>query len=152
MMDDVIVPDLIWSYLVHNGYSASANSFLRSRASQGNNDKFTRSIGFTTMAQRAGKHKTSIHGLSFVELTKKIINGQIEEAIELVNNDFSFLVGDTNGLQPDVSYFSLLCQFFVELIRERRANEALDFAEKRLSALACQYPIFAKDLQVQYNL
>lgn len=50
---------------------------------------------------------------------------------------------------PTIEYFKLLCQHFVELIRDKKPNEALEFAEIHLAPQAANNSLFAMELQVK---
>lgn len=56
-IDDDVIPGLVWSYLVHNGYAGTAEAFAHSFSSSSDKhrSKFD-SDQFHTMADRKGKH------------------------------------------------------------------------------------------------
>ncbi len=76
-----------------------------------------------------------------------ISNGNVLQAAELIKVAFPKISGNTESL-PHRIYFQLLCQWFIELIRQRNANGALEFAEAHLAPLANLSFEFAQDLQI----
>jgi hypothetical protein len=52
ILDDSIVPELIWNYLVHAGYSESAKAFLRLWASADKHENYSQDARFSTMEIR----------------------------------------------------------------------------------------------------
>lgn len=54
-IEDVVVPELVWSYLVHNGYEKAAAAFQKSWASQKTVDKPSCSTNFQSIGSRKSK-------------------------------------------------------------------------------------------------
>lgn len=57
-IEDAVIPGLVWSYLVHNGYAATAKAFAKSfsPSSDKHRSRFD-SAQFHTMDDRKGKAK-----------------------------------------------------------------------------------------------
>jgi hypothetical protein len=72
--------------------------------------------------------------------------GAIDEAIKLLRSAFPQLLDK----HPEVR-FKLLCQRFIELIRQRKKEEALLFAQKEWSPHAKDDPSLLDELQVRVN-
>lgn len=133
-LEDFLSPHLIWSYLLHHGHLKTAQVFLRD---------WQQSCDTGVQISNSNAYQT----LSFRHfLIKSILAGNIVEAIQSIRREFPSMAGE-NGL-PSASYFKLLCQHFVELVRSGRPDDALRYAETDLAPLANQYPVFASELQV----
>jgi len=101
---------LVLSYLLHHCYVDTAQAFIEA-----------------CNLQEEGKRLCIA-----VQQRKDILNlvqmGKIEEAIGLIHSAFPQLLNKN----PEVR-FKLLCQRFIELIRQRKKEEALIFAQKEWS-------------------
>ena len=103
-------------------------------------------------------------------MVQLISDGRIQEALANLNEffpsylfdpelegfhqNFSMDIDMQNGKSIDQKdglflYFKLLCQQFIELIRDSQPNEALEFVEKRMAPLAAKYPVLSSALQVK---
>lgn len=51
-LEDIVVPELIWTYLVHNGYEQAASSFQKSWSSHKSDEKPTVSASFKSIKHR----------------------------------------------------------------------------------------------------
>ena len=57
VLEDLGVPELVWSYLVQNGLHQTAHAFLRSwtaTTGSAHTARLTGSVGFQTLRQRSG--------------------------------------------------------------------------------------------------
>lgn len=80
-----------------------------------------------------------------LDLTRCILSGDIAKSIVIVNSTFPQLVSTATG--PSEQFFRLLCQMFVEYIRNGHTDEALRYAEGKLAPLASQYSHLSPHLQ-----
>jgi hypothetical protein len=102
--------------------------------------------------RRSGAERVPFNLLGFGQilvLTELIESGRIQEAILLAAKEFPSLRDSDGKGTPTLEYFKLLCQQFVELIRDKRPNEALEFAESHLAHQAANSSLFAVELQVK---
>lgn len=133
-LEDFVSPHLICSYLLHHGHLETAQVFLRDwKQSCESGAEISDSHAYRSLAFRH-------------HLIESILAGNIEEAILSIRREFPTMAG-SNGL-PSSSYFKLLCQHFVELVRSGRPDDALRYAETDLAPLANQFPVFSSELQV----
>jgi len=81
------------------------------------------------------------------DIVDLVRGGAIDEAIKLIRSAFPQLLDK----HPEVR-FKLLCQRFIELIRQRKKEEALLFAQKEWSPHAKDDPSLLDELQVRIRM
>eukprot|EP01119_Soliformovum_irregulare_P021857 TRINITY_DN7356_c0_g1_i1.p1 TRINITY_DN7356_c0_g1~~TRINITY_DN7356_c0_g1_i1.p1 ORF type:complete len:411 (-),score=88.29 TRINITY_DN7356_c0_g1_i1:526-1758(-) len=104
------VPNLIRQYLLHFGYSDTLQSFEEISGTNSTKDPLLTSL----------PHRTKIRRL--------IMEGEIEEAIQSIEESFPKLLASFPK-----ALFALRCQQLIELIRARKLNEAVVFAQSTSS-------------------
>lgn len=131
-IEDSIAPHLVWSYLVHNCYGATASSFLHewNKSTDHENDPAYKSLEYRQ------------------HLSQLVLDGKTSEAIEYAHTFFShvFVKGD---VAPSELHFRLLCQHFVELIRQNDTHAALMYVEQTLAPITVAFPHLGALLHVQ---
>ena len=86
-----------------------------------------------------------------IELSKLICDGRMLEAIEYTHEFFPQVLTDSSlSDAPNSLHFRLLCQHFIELIRQSRPDDALEFVEINLAPIANSLPHLAQLLQVLF--
>ncbi|XP_012570814.1 uncharacterized protein [Cicer arietinum] len=103
------VPNIVMSYLIHNCYEESAESFIASTGSKRPTDYLD------NMEKRKKIFHYALEGnaLKAIELTEQLTPDILEKNKDLL--------------------FDLLSLHFVELVRSRKCTEALEFAQTKLS-------------------
>jgi hypothetical protein len=84
---------------------------------------------------------------TLADIVTLVRKGAIEEALQLIRSTFPQLLDK----HPEVR-FKLLCQRFIELIRQRKKEEALLFAQKEWSPHAKDDTLLSNELQVRVML
>eukprot|EP00128_Syssomonas_multiformis_P018944 Colp12_sorted_trinity150504_noHs@13903 len=113
---------LVMNYLVIEGYKDAAERFMQESGEVPN-------IELSSIEER-------------MRIRRAIQAGSIEEAIELVN-DLNPEILDTNAQL----FFHLQQQRLIELIREGKIEEALDFAMQELAPRGEENPQFLEELE-----
>lgn len=146
---DISAAHLIYDFLAHNCYSASATAFLSQWQSGGN------AAGGSDGADAPPTDKYSDEALTEKErllnctleyrtqVKSLILAGRIGESILYLEEFFPQLFSPSQTMSDGHSAvnngelrFYLLCQQFVEMIRQGDATGALEFTETHLTPLA----------------
>lgn len=142
--EEMILPDLILSYLVHHAHTKTVDVFLRHHSASVQSHSILDSISYKSLHNRTSAIyfiSLYVFKINLIALTELVLSGEILGAIELVNKEFPWLIGS-------LAYFQLHCQQFIELIRLGDANGALHYAEVHLAPEAAQNPTFANQVQL----
>lgn len=115
---------LILDYLVVEGYKEAAENFILESNTQSDGVEPAGSLGNRTIIRKA------------------IQIGDIQKAIELVNDLDPEILDKNPGL-----YFHLQQQKLIELIREKKSDEALDFLNKELSSFGEENQAYLDELE-----
>jgi len=126
--DSAKVNALVVDFLICEGYREAAELLCKE-----SNSLFPEE-------EKPGLHKR-------YEIRTSIVNGDIQKAIEQINEYVPTLLRD----RPKV-HFQLLRQQLVELIREKKVEEALQFAQQHLVHIADQPPELLQKLEQTYGL
>eukprot|EP00005_Dracoamoeba_jomungandri_P003823 CAMPEP_0174256932 /NCGR_PEP_ID=MMETSP0439-20130205/6131_1 /TAXON_ID=0 /ORGANISM="Stereomyxa ramosa, Strain Chinc5" /LENGTH=227 /DNA_ID=CAMNT_0015339785 /DNA_START=17 /DNA_END=700 /DNA_ORIENTATION=- len=110
LVDAENVRALILDYLVHHCYLDTAESFMSACGLE--------KIGEESESQLQNRKRIML----------SIRKGEILDAIKLTNELFPGVLEQNQEVR-----FKLLCQHFIELIRERKNQEALAFAQQELN-------------------
>jgi len=129
-IDPSDVQSLILTYLIHHCYADTAQAFIEA---------------CNIDAQEGKRLMNGIHERS--QILSLVRQGQVEKALALTDKLFPELLAK----RPNVR-FKLLCQQFIELIRHRKKEEALDFAQKEWSPYAVEESAFSEELQDVFAL
>lgn len=113
---------LIMNYLIIEGYKDAAEKFSEESG-------LTHSIDLSSISER-------------MEIRTAVQSGRIKQAIERVND----LNPDLLDMDPRL-YFHLQQQHLIELIRQNKAEEALEFAQQELAPHGEEHPELLRELE-----
>lgn len=115
---------VIFDYLVIEGFKDAAEEFQKESGLQTNATDIMNSL----------KHRTAIR--------EAMQTGNVQHAIEMVNDLNPEILDENPGL-----YFHLQQQKLIELIRQRRSEDALDFLSKELASFGEENEMYLDELE-----
>lgn len=117
------VQEHILSYLLRNCYRETALAFLSADITC---ECYRPTLSPGQLSQLDGRRA----------MMDAVLNGDILRAIDMADK----MLGTSCSILFPMVYLRLLCQHFVELVRNRKTHDALSFAQQTIAPFAKQHP------------